>query len=177
MPLTLDGNGDITGLVTGALPSTVIGAGAVLQVVQTIKTDTFSTTSTTPVDVTGMSVSITPSSTSSKILVICQVTTGGSDRSPRVNLVRGSTAIMQPDSTGATLVSDARTGGLRHGINGIISFLDSPNTTSSTTYKLQMFNGHTTDGGTVLFNQSGFTDITGGNYRGTSSITVMEIAA
>ena len=34
MPLVLDGNGDITGLVAGALPSTVIGTGGILQVVQ-----------------------------------------------------------------------------------------------------------------------------------------------
>jgi hypothetical protein len=177
MSVTISGDGTITGLDADGISSQPVFPGNVLQVIQTVKTDTFSTTSTTPVDVTGMSVSITPSSASNKILIICQVTTGGVDKSPRVNLVRGSTAIMQPDDTGATLVSDARLSNVRHGITGIISFLDSPNTTSSTTYKLQMFNGLATDGGTVLFNQSGFTEITGGNYRGTSSITVMEIAA
>lgn len=56
--------------VTGVLPGSALPAGATKQVVQTVKTDTFSTTSLTHVDVTGLSVTITPSSTSSKILVI-----------------------------------------------------------------------------------------------------------
>ena len=47
-------------------------AGSVLQVVQTVKTDTFATTSTSFVDITGVSVAITPSSTSSKILIQVQ---------------------------------------------------------------------------------------------------------
>ena len=71
MPLTLDGNGDISGLVAGALPANVIGAGAVLQVVSTAKTDTFSesvATGATSGDVTGLTASITPSSTSSNVL-------------------------------------------------------------------------------------------------------------
>ena len=75
MALVLDGNGtmtvgngDITGLVAGALPSTVIGAGSVLQVVSVTKEDTFSTATVgTFVDITGLSATITPLSTSSKI--------------------------------------------------------------------------------------------------------------
>ncbi len=53
-------------------------AGAVLQVVQTTKTDTFSTTSTSFTDITGMTVNITPSSTSNKVLVLvhCPITMG-----------------------------------------------------------------------------------------------------
>ncbi len=150
--------------------------GSVLQVVQTVKTDSFSTTSGTPVDITGMSASITPTSASSKILVLCQVSTGGDDRTPRVNLVRNSTTLMQPASDGSTIGSDARISQGRHLVSGTIQFLDSPATTSATTYKLQLFNGFVTDGGTVWFNRSGFQG-SGVTEYVTSSITLMEIAA
>ena len=56
---------------TVTLPAGV--GGKVLQVVQTVKSDTFSTSSTTFTDVTGLSVSITPSSTSNKILILASI--------------------------------------------------------------------------------------------------------
>jgi hypothetical protein len=158
-------------ITSGQLP-----AGSVLQVIQTVKTDSFSTSSTTPVDITGMSVSITPKFSTSKILVLCQASTGGDDRSPRVNLVRNSTSLMQPATLNATIGSDARSSGVRHAVAGTIQFLDSPATTSATTYKLQLFNGFAADGGTVWFNRDGFQDATVIQYFA-SSITVMEIAA
>jgi hypothetical protein len=80
MALTLDGNGtmtvgngDITGITKGAIESSAIGAGAVLQVISTTKTDTFSVTNSDFVDVTGLSVTITPTSATSKILVMAHV--------------------------------------------------------------------------------------------------------
>ncbi len=65
--LTLGASGDTVSLTSGAKTS---GFGKVGQVVSTAKTDTFSTTSTSSTDITGMSVSITPTSTSSKILMM-----------------------------------------------------------------------------------------------------------
>jgi hypothetical protein len=76
-------------------------AGKILQCVSTTKTDTFSTTSTSMVDVTGLSVSITPTSTSSTILVFMNVMTShsaGGAAQNSFNLVRNSTAIGQPSS-------------------------------------------------------------------------------
>ena len=53
-----------------AIATTKLGTGAVMQVVSTTKTDTFATNpSSSFIDVTGLSVSITPSSTSSKVLI------------------------------------------------------------------------------------------------------------
>jgi len=76
MALVLDGNGtmtvgngDITGLVAGALPSSVIGTGAVLQVVSSVLTSSVSTTSSS-FTASGLSVSITPLSSSSKVFII-----------------------------------------------------------------------------------------------------------
>jgi hypothetical protein len=70
MALVLDGSGDITGLTVGALPSNVIGSGAVLQVVTGTMSGTGTSTSSTYVD--DGSLSITPLLSSSLILVICQ---------------------------------------------------------------------------------------------------------
>jgi hypothetical protein len=77
MALVLDGNGtmtvgngDITGLVAGALPSTVIGAGAIVQVVTGTMNGTGTSTSSTYVD--DGSLSITPLLSSSLIVIICQ---------------------------------------------------------------------------------------------------------
>ena len=111
------------------------------QVVSTLKTDSFSTTSTTFVDVTGVSVTITPSSASSTVLVIVSGVNGsnGVDNFTPINLVRGSTAIAQ--STGNA--NFAATLNLINQSTGItlpfsIVFLDSPATTSAITYKIQM---------------------------------------
>ena len=174
MSLTqLRSRGILDGTITAGDFASGVG-GKVLQVVTTTKTDDFSTTSTTAVDITGMSVSITPSSASSKIFILCQVSTGGDDSSPRVNLLRNSTALLQPASSGSTIGSDARTDSVRHLVAGVISCLDSPATTSSVTYKLQLFMGHA--GGTALFNRSGFTTASIAQYA-SSTITVMEISA
>ena len=118
-----------------------LAPGGVVQTVSTIKTDSFSTTSTTFVDVTGVSVSITPTSASNNVLVMVSGVNGsnGVDNFTPINLVRGSTAIAQ--STGNA--NFAATLNLINQSTGItlpfsIVFLDSPATTSSTTYKLQM---------------------------------------
>jgi len=187
MALTLDGNGtmtvgngDITGLVAGALPSTVIGAGAVLQVVSVIKQDTFSTTSTSFVDITSLSVSITPTSSSSKILVLFQINGSQNVTAGRasVRLLRDSTII-----DGGTAVSNrvSALGGFSSQDQSIPSapvsgnFLDSPATTSSTTYKIQL--AMTAGAGSAYINQTAQDADSSNQIRMASTITVMEISA
>ena len=154
------------------------GGGKVLQVLQTVKTDTFSTSTALGsfTDVTGMSQAITPSATSSKILVtVCgHFTNQTSNYQASFKLVRDSTAIFIGDSRGSTTRSSS--GGTQSNgnmENFSITFLDSPNTTSSTTYKLQ---GASESGGTLFL---GGTYISSSNYYQSSpaSITVMEIGA
>ena len=166
------------------LPDThnlTLNGGKILQVKSTTKTDTFTTTSGTFTDVTGLSVDITPSSTSSKILVTVDITgsgRGGSARSP-VRLLRDSTAIGN-----ATDVGDRKAsfGVLYSGSddNGIatanIQFLDSPNTTSSVTYKVQIVNGNN-NGSTVVVNRNYNDTNSATNQRVSSSITAQEVAA
>ena len=172
------GNGDITGINTGALPSTFIGAGAVLQVVQgTPKSDTFSTTSTSLVDITGLSATITPTSASSRILVFVDLHIGYSVYAGIVHLLRGSTKIYAGDGglTRCGLYSNVY--GSSNG-NTLIPVtavcLDSPATTSATTYKLQTA---TYGAGTQYVNRTG-DNINDPNRDGltVSTITLMEIA-
>ena len=140
--------------------------GGVLQVVQATKTNSFSVTSTTFTDVTGMSVTITPSSTSSQILVIVAV--GGhacSTGDSLLQLVRGSTAI----NNGSSGFGQANSSENSTCLTGTNVFLDSPATTSATTYKVQQ---RADQGGqTAHFNSR-----PSGGVVVASSITVMEIA-
>jgi len=157
-------------------------AGSVLQVVSTTKTDTFSTTASVFTDVTGLSVSITPTNSSSKILITLSMTIAGQNANGGAiyKFVRGSTDICVGDlagsrqqaSGGTPYIADAN---VYNTISG--SFLDSPATTSSTTYKIQVVGANA--GGGVYVNRTQ-TDTNASNFynsRTASTITVMEIAA
>lgn len=161
------------------IASTTATSGAVLQVVQTVKTDTFSTTSTSMTDITGLSVSITPKSTSSKVLVqaIVSAFMPATERGG-FQIVRGSTAIGIADSAGSRTRTGFALGGPSY-TNSVYdiyatgqTYLDSPATTSSTTYKIQMY----VSNGTAWVNRSATDTDAFWEPRATSSITVMEIA-
>lgn len=151
--------------------------GVITQVVQTVKTDTTSLSSTTTfTDITGMSVEITPSSSSNKILVQFNVNLSNlSNGHVDVRLVRGSTAIAVGDASSSrgqvTISKEAAV----HG-NGMeertMMFLDSPATTSATTYKLQWKTG----GVDAVLNRSKDDNDNTHHPRGVSSITAMEVA-
>jgi hypothetical protein len=136
----LVGNSDITGLAAGSLPSNVIGAGAVLQVV-TASYNTRIASSSTSYSDTGLSVSITPTSASSKILIIghqadCFKNSQDNSNSIYLRLLRNSTEIL--------LFADRNLltagGGIENMATLPFHYLDSPATTSSTTYKTQFKN-------------------------------------
>ena len=152
-----------------------VAYNTVLQVVQTVKTDTFSTTSTSFTDVTGLSVSITPKFDSSKILILAHYNYGVSADGVQAHLrlMKNSTEIYIGDAAGSRIRST--TGGY-NGAQDIRStapiFLDSPNTTSTTVYKVQM----RTSSGTSHLNRSGTDSDTAQYARNASSITVIEIA-
>ena len=161
-----DSNGtpilDGTNLV---LPSSALPAGSVLQVVSTTKTDIFSTSSTSFVDVTGLSVSVTPSSTNSKILVLVSVKIGGV--TPLVQLVRNSTVLANNTDIANPSFGMASTSYPAQPHDMSLIYLDSPNNTSATTYNVQMKGADT-----VYVNRRG----NDSSYGGSSSITIMEIA-
>ncbi len=161
------------------LTTTSPKVGNVIQVVQTVKTDTASTSAASWNDITGMSVSITPASSSNKILVFADINFGTEDNNGFLffKLVRASTDIYVGDAAGSR--TRATTGSASSGAGNIshcgINYLDSPATTSSTTYKIQWFNQNTAK--TSYLNRT-WNNTDEFNYtRNPSSITVMEIAA
>ena len=112
------------------------GGGKVLQIVQGSLSSTMSSSANSMTD-TGLSVAITPSATSSKVLVFVMhpfVRKSG-DNSAKIGIVRGSTQIAAMgnfDTGDSQQITDTVTG----------MFLDTPNTTSATTYKTQLESGN-----------------------------------
>jgi len=150
-----------------------VAGGKILQIVQTVKTDTFSTSSTSMVDITGLSVSITPSAATSKVLVLYNVAIGSSGANIAYSEIQ-----LRRDSTDIYLGS----GGTRN-ISGIFipssvdhvrpyaaQYLDSPATTSALTYKLQ---ARITNASYITYiNRQQSLDV-----RMPSSITAIEVSA
>jgi len=159
--------------------SRVLSAGHVVQVVQGVKTSTSTITSTTFSDI-GLSASITPTSSSSKILVSVQLWGYSGFYTAPNRLMRNSTEIgaaptasnrpttalpfsLPPSSDGAISVS-------------AVTILDSPSTTSSVTYKVQ--SAKRADGTESSYINRSETDRDTTSYdpRTVSYITLMEIA-
>jgi hypothetical protein len=181
-PTTLPATFVAGDILTAAQQNALRGAFRVLQVVSATKSDTFSSTSGTFTDITGISVSITPSATSSKILVIASVSScQDDDRSCFLRLMRGATAIGIGDAAGSRTQVSSFGGSLNASSANLvtvhnINFLDSPSTTSATTYKIQgMIN--VSSPSTFYINRFG-SDVDNANRpRPISTITVMEISA
>jgi PIN domain nuclease of toxin-antitoxin system len=153
--------------------------GGILQVVSAVKTDTFSMSSTTFADITGLQVTITPKSTNSKMLILADVkTVADADlvSAVLIKLVRDSTDIFIGDAAGsrprATFAGAVTASGtIMTQASGI--FLDSPATTSAITYKVRIAS---TQSQLVFVNRTRADTDNAVNARGASSITVMEVA-
>jgi hypothetical protein len=179
MRLDTSGNFTTTGTITSSsrgITKASMPSGSILQIQQTVLSSTFTTAATTYTDLTGMSVSITPTSATSKILVtvsLCFI--GDASTQGYCRLMRGSTPIAVGDAAGSRIQFTLNNYVLQQNEvrTSSIMFLDSPATTSATTYKLQLRNQ---GGGTVYVNRSvtWAADATSG--AGISTITVMEIA-
>jgi hypothetical protein len=158
-----------------AAPSwTTIQSGKILQVVSVTKTDVFSTTSTSFTDITGLSASITPSSTSNKILVICNVSGSVSGDSNRglLRLLSGTNAIAIGDAASNRSRSSCAISSYSWmALSASVTHLDSPLSTSSKTYKMQVL----TNTGTVYINRTGSDADSADAPRTVSSITLMEV--
>ena len=158
------------------------GGGGIIQIKNTIKTDTFTTTSTSAVDITGFSATITPKFSTSKILVCVDIgiLSGSGANGGYVVLLRGSTAIANTTiGSGNANSRSAFTSGVGGGLSdnprkmttGGISFLDSPATTSAVTYKCQLSSSNSSY--TVYFNRWGENT----DNASVSTITLMEVSA
>jgi hypothetical protein len=170
---------DNTGTILTNATTAGFPAGSVLQVVSTTKTDTFSRTSSSSDfgDVTGLSVSITPSSASNKILILANVSiAAASGQRNGFRILRNSTVVDVGDTAGSRVSVTAASSPMSSlDIEQLSAvFLDSPNTTLSTIYKIQI----TVEGSQLVYVNRGSSDTDNNtNFRTVSSITVMEIAA
>ena len=200
MAIQINGNGTITGISVGGLPDGIVDtdmiaanavtdaksaitSGKVLQVQSVEKKDVYTKPSGTSfVDVTGLSVNITPSSSSNKILVMYDMAWSTTAGHCSCRLMRDSTAIKVGNQAGSN--KQRVTGQMHWGgtndeydleqVSGTV--LDSPNTTSQVTYKMQVGTPYSSSYNlTVNYHNEG------GDHswigRGSSAITVMEVAA
>ena len=185
--ITLDNSGNATfpANVTCSGTATGFGGGKLLQVVQTFKTDAFSRSSTTFGDITGMNVSITPASSSNKILITCHLSVGTNGNGyAGFRLLRDSTNIGHSTALDSQNSANTRDSAFAFGdessqaqnkLNTVsYSFLDTPSSTSSLTYKLTVRTWSST---TFRLNRPQFIGNAAYTMAGTSSITAMEVAA
>jgi hypothetical protein len=156
-----------------------VAGGKILQVVTVLKQDSFTTTSTSYTDVTGLTVSITPTSATSTILVMVSLGLGNLTQTglSRGQILRGATVVgagtpvglrvagsfaYQPQTTTAAVPTQNMT------------FVDSPATTSATTYKIQI----ASDAGTSTVGYGYNSDANVAQViRNASAITLMEVSA
>jgi hypothetical protein len=159
---------------------TLASGGKVLQVVSTTKTDTFtSSTGNTWVDITGLSVSITPSLTTSKVLIFANLMIGSDAGEGFVYLkvLRGATDIAIGDTAGSRI--RAGFGGRSADVNTCSGYslihLDSPSSTSAITYKVQIY---PQQGSALAYVNRSKTDTDSATFaRLVSNITAIEIGA
>lgn len=163
--------------VAGGVPSwaTPAGGGKVLQVISATTTTATTIASTTFTD-SGLSASITPSATSSKILILWTQQVYQQRNSPTTSLgigyqiLRGATAIYKPAGSGFDAdYLELSSGNYKRRLILAGSYLDSPSTTSSTTYKTQGRVQVTDDSGSMTFQEN--------TTNSVGSIILMEIGA
>jgi hypothetical protein len=171
MPLILSGD---TGVPASGMPT-----GSVIQTVQTVKTDTWTSTSSTWVNVTGLTATITPTSASSRILVMASVAVGlNPNYFQFIRLARNDSAILVGDAAG----SRVQTQGMVYMYNQINpsnaqitwsgSVVDSPASTSALTYSIQMQQDSSQ---TMYVNRLQRDDNASYEPRSASSLILMEI--
>ena len=179
MAITITGNSGIS-MPDEGIEAKDLGNGGIIQVVSTTKTDTFSSSTVdTFVDITGLSAAITPTSASNKILIFYDLQMSGTELF-FIQLVRGSTAIKVGNSDSSNRVECTAGGIVQSGNNDKVqtiagTFLDSPSTTSATTYKIQgrVYSASKSFSINKPINDSD-SSYTG---RGASTITLMEVVA
>ena len=160
------------------------GGGGIIQVKQTLKTDSFHTTSQSYTDITGMTISITPKFNTSKILLQCNIQFGGAlNLYAPVRLLRGSTHIGQStvysgSQTNATFslnLGDVSGSANHYKIfSSVYQILDSPATTSAVTYKLQVSSWVGRD---FYLNRSQQDSGAAWSHGASSTMTAMEVSA
>lgn len=184
--ITMDASGNVTFPANATCSGTAsgFGGGKILQVVNTIKTDTFSgqSISNALVDITGLTLSITPSSSSNKILIEFNVCMG-SNNGCRNGIILsrsigggGYSVVTQADQVGSNRQRMTTIGSAASQYTPqyqSISILDSPNTTSAITYKIQVW---AESNCTFKINRIHTDSDNAGYGNGCSTMTAQEVA-
>lgn len=152
----------------GRLSTKALGTGAVLQVVSTTSTAQPSTTSTTPVS-SGISATITPLSTTSKIKIEVSGLYGSTGGWPIVTVLKNGAVMTSNPMIGHQ--ADYSWQNASYSID--LTSFDSPSTTSAITYSIGFY---CPNGGTTYINRSSYGNTPGAGAVGTTSITLTEIA-
>ena len=168
-----------TGTANAGATVSGFGGGKILQVVSTVKTDAFTSTATSYTAITGMSLAITPSATSNKVLILIRAhfSSAVDGASAHIRFYRDSTNIGNGDAGGsseqcmAQVQTSSASDGIRRAYPSDVVWLDSPSSTSAVTYSLKL----KSDGNTSVFNRTGAQGSIYGNFS--SSIVLMEIDA
>jgi len=157
------------------------GGGGVIQCVSTTKTDTFSHNSETPTLITGLTATITPKFNTSKVLISIDLSVGASATNYTVwfYLYKGGSEISGATGDAGAANQDRAFKAIRtYSNNDPVStagmYLDSPSTTSATTYQVYM---SVESGQTGYINRQGQDANVSYNPRTVSSITLMELSA
>jgi len=163
-------------MATQKVITPLLGTGAVLQVVNAIKTDTLSSTGAGSWNDTGVTAAITPTSTSSKILVNVNISAAHNSSNTWFKILRGSTDLGLGDA-GSSRLQCTFGNGYQYGDSNIMKthsfqLLDSPSSTSAQTYKVQA----RSKAGTYHINRSVNDTDDVDHGRASSSITLIEIA-
>jgi len=181
MPITINGSGTVTGLAVGGLPDGTVDAdtlaagagGKILQVVQTYSTAIFSTTSNSMTEYAAINTTLTPSSSSNKILIMVSLNFGSSDTAGQGFQLYDSSTHISAATNNNVSVPTAATVQIDNQFDNkqpALQYLYSPNKTSATTIKVYV----QADSGTTLYiNRYGYGTARGG----ASSMTLMEVAA
>ena len=159
------------------------GGGGIIQIVSTTKTTAFTSSSTSYVDITGLSATITPKFNTSKIYMRLDLNSSADTRYAAFQFVRDSTAIAVGTDADSTREAVTMTAGSNNVItydnlilrNQSMAILDSPATTSATTYKVQGKVTYST--GNFYINRCVYDDNETYVMRAASTITLMEISA
>ena len=179
--LVRDGADAIKDLAEAAAAG-LTGAALIKQIVQAVKTDTFATTSSTLTS-TGLTASITPTSDTSKILVVCYAVVGsdtdGGGQGVSLSIVRGTTDLLVGDAAGsrnraAFGIQGQPTDGVRLSYAATVVFLDSPGLDTALTYGLNIRRNGTN---TAVLNRTGVDNNAAGTPRSASTLTLIEVAA
>jgi hypothetical protein len=150
-------------------------AGSVLQVQSTNLTTTVTSTSTSYADITGLSTTLTPANSANKVLVMVTLSLAtDAANATGFRLIRTSTSIGEGAAAGSrvTAIASDYVNFANPSQQVSFHFLDSPATTSSTTYKVQWI---CSAAGTNYLNRSRSDTDSGAFFRTSSTITAMEI--